>query len=183
MSSIGHAASSLLTPTSRFHAIQTPGFNPSKQAREYNSLQLNFNSVAGTTTDSVNAFDTAPERHAFAYCAGSAVVLSHVGEHLNITQRFFRARPHALSINETPSFYNPATPPSTPGKNRHGSPLKDRGCGIMNNGLLDQPIDYSSQSRVNNRSRETSCVSLSREGILMAVGEVIWPAPRFAVLF
>lgn len=170
------------TPKSRFHASQTPGLNPAKQARECNKLQLNLESVVGTTTNSVNAFDALPEHHTFVCCAGSAAVLSRVDEHLNITQQIFRARSNALPINTTPSFYNPATPPSTPGKSRHGSPLKDGGCGITYNGLLDCPSNSPNQGRANNRSRETSCVSLSRGGNFVAVGEVNWPAPRFAVV-
>lgn len=182
MSSIGHAASSMVTPMSRFHASQIPGLSPTKQAREYNNLLISFKSVAGNTTSSVNAFDALSEQQTFACCAGSAAVLSRVDEHLNITQQLFRARPNALPINATPSFYNPATPPNTPGKSRHGSPLKDTGCGVVHNGLQDYSSDSPSQGRVNNRSRETSCVSLSRGGNLMAVGEVIWPVPRFIVI-
>ena len=174
-------ASSVLTPTSRFHAMQSTGFSPTKQAREYNSLQLSLESVAGTTTNSANAFDTLPEHHTFVCSTGSAAVLSRVDEHLNITQHLFRARPNALPINATPSFYNPATPPITPGRSRHGSPLKEGSSGIIYNGLLDHSPDSPSQARANNRSRETSCVSLSRGGNLMAVGEVNWPAPRFAI--
>lgn len=173
MSSIGHAASSMLTPMSRFHASHNPGLNSTKQAQELNSLRLSLNSVVGTTTHSVNAFDALPEQHTFVYCAGSAAVLARVDEHLNITQQLFRAT-RATPLNAIPSFYNPATPPSTPAKNRNGSPSKD-------GGLQDYPSSSPSQGRANNRSRETSCVSLNRGGNLMAVGEVNWSAPGFAV--
>ena len=168
MSSIGHAASSMLTPMSKIHASHSPGLSSTKQAQELNSLRLSLNSVVGTTTHSVNAFDALPEQHTFVYCAGPAAVLARVDEHLNITQQLFRATPNAVPFNAIPSFYNSATPPSTPGKSRHGSPSKERGCGLMYGGA-------------NNRSRETSCVSLSRGGNLMAVGEVNWPAPGFAI--
>ena len=181
MSTIGHAASPMSTPTSRFHAIQTPGLLSTKQARENNNLQISFKSVAGNTTNSANAFDTLSD-HTFACCAGSAAVLSRVDEHLVITQQLFRARPNALPINATPSFYHPATPPNTPGKSRHGSPLKESGYGTIYNGLQDHPPDSPSQGRLNSRSRETSCVSLSRGGNLMAVGEVNWPVPRFTII-
>ena len=165
----------MLTPLSKFHAIQSPGRDPSKQAREYNDLQLSLKSVVGSTTNSVNAFDALPDT--FVCCAGSAAVLSLADDHLRITQRLFRARPNVLPINTTPSFYNSATQPSTPGNSRHGSPLK----GEMYNGLQDHPPGSPSQRRANNRSREISCVALSRRGNLMALGEVIRPAPRFAV--
>lgn len=167
----------MLTPTSKFHATQIPGRSLTRQGRECNKLQLSLISVVGTTTNSVNAFDALPECHTFVCCASSAAVLSRVDEHLKITQQLFRARPNAIPINTTPSFYNAATPSSTPGKGRNGSPLKDGGCGIKYNNLLDHPPDSPSQGRANNRSRESSCVSLSRGGNLMAVGEVNWPAP------
>lgn len=180
MSSIGHAASPMITPTSRFHATQNPGLISTKQARENNNLQISFKGVAGNTTNTVNAFDALSEH--YVCCAGSAAVLSRVDERLDITQQLFRVRPNALPINATPSFYNPATPPNTPGKSRHGSPLKDTGCGIVYNGLQDYLPDSPSQGRVKNRSRETSCVSLSRGGNLMAVGEVNWPVPRLTII-
>ncbi len=181
MSPIGNAPSSMLTSTSRFHAIQASGLNTTKQTREYSNLQLSLKSVAGTTTTSVNAFDALPEHHTFVCCAGSAAVLSRVDEHLNITQHLFKAKFNPIPINATPSFYNPATPPSTPGRSRHGSPLKDGGSGIVYSGLLDHSPDSPSQGRANKRSREISCVSLSRGGNLMAVGEVNLPVPRSAI--
>lgn len=177
MSAIGHATSLVLTPTSRFHAIQNTNPSLTKQTREYNSPQLSLKSVIGTTTKSVNAFDALPEYHTFVCCAGSAAVLSRVDDHLNITQQLFRARPNTIPINANISYYNPATPPSTPGKSRNGSPLKDGGCGAIHSSLLDYPPDSPSHGRANNRSREASCVSLSRGGNLMAVGEVNWSAP------
>ena len=160
------------TPMSRSHASRNAGPSHTRPAQELNSLRLSLNSVVGTTTDSVNSFDALPEHHTYVCCAGSAAVLARVDEHLNIIQHLFRARPNAAPINATPSFYNPATPPSTPGRSRYGSPLKDGGCGIVYNGLQNHHPDSPSQGRANNRSRETSCVSLSRGGNLMAVGEV-----------
>ena len=179
MSSTGHAASSMLTPMSRFHTPPNSGLSPAKHAQELGNLRLNFNNIVGTTTASANAFDALPEHHTFVSCAGPAAVLSRVDDHLNITQQLYRARPNASPVNATQSFYNPATPPNTPGKSRHGSPLKDGGCGTIYNGLQDYPPNSPSQGRANNRIRETSCVSLSRGGNLLAVGEVNWPASKF----
>ena len=166
---------------SRFHATQNHGLDLAKHAREYNNIQLSLRSVVGITTNSVNTFDALPEHHTFVCCAGSAAVLSRVDEHLNITQKLFKAKPNASPVNASTSFYNPATPPSTPGKSRHGSPLKDGGYGIVYSGLSDYPPDSPGQGKANYRSRETSCVSLSRGGNLMAVGEVNSPAPTFSI--
>ena len=169
---MGYAASSVHTPLSRLHASQNTGLNPTKQARELNNLQLSLKNVIGTTTNSVNAFDALPGHHSFVCCAGSAAVLSRVDERLNISQQFFRAKPNISPINATPSFYNPATPPITPGKNRRGSPFKDEGPRTIYNGSHNYPPNSPNQGRANNLNRETSCVSLSRGGDLMAIGEV-----------
>ena len=183
MSSTDHAANSTLTPNGRLYTSQNPGLSHVKQAQDSNTLRLSFDSVIGTTTDSANAFDSLPEHHTIAYCAGSATVLAQIDEHLNITQRLFRVRPNASPVNATPPFYNPATPPSTPGKSRHGSHSKDGGCETIYHGLQDYYHSKSpSQTKATNRNRQISCVSLSRGGDLMAVGEVNRPSPRFATV-
>ena len=171
----------MLTPKNRLHAVQASGFSATRHDREHGILQLSFRSVVGTTTSSINAFDALLEHNTFAYCAGSAAVLSRVDEELSITQHLFRARPNALPMNATPSFYNSATPPSTPGQSRRGSPLKDGDCGLIDRGLPEYYQGSPNQIRASNRSRETSCVSLSRGDNLMAVGEVKQPIPRLAI--
>ena len=172
MSSIGHAASLRLTPKSRFHPIQTPTQTPTKISRDDSGLQLTLKNVIGTTTSSANAFDAVAEHHTFVCCAGPAAILSRVDEKLNITQRLFRARPNALPINATPSFYNPSTPPTTPGRSRQGSPLKEGIYGIGSAASLEYSAETQGQSKASNRSKETTCVSLSRCGKFLAVGEV-----------
>ena len=156
------------------------GLNHNEQTHKNNNLHLSFKSLIGTTSISVNAFDALPEQNTFLCCAGSAVVLCRLDENLNITQQLFRARPDAIPIIATPSFYNPATPPNTPRRSRLVSPLKDGG-GLIYNASSDYVPDPTSQGRANNRSREVSCVSLNHGGNLMAVGEVNWSAPSFHI--
>ena len=180
MSLTGHTSSSMLTPTGKLHASPNPGLSHVKQAQDSNNIRLSFDSVIGTTTDSANAFDSLPEHHTIAYCAGSATVLAQVDEHLNLTQRLFRVRPNASPVNVIPPFYNPATPPSTPGKSRYGSHSKDGGCETIYHNSQDYHSKSPSQTKATNRNRQTSCVSLSRG--VMAVGEVNRPAPRFATV-
>ena len=172
MSSIGHAASLRLTPKSRFHPIQTPTQTPTRISRDDSGLQLILKNVIGTTTSSANAFDAVAEHHTFVCCAGPAVILSRVDEKLNIAQRLFRAKPNALPINATPSFYNPSTPPTTPGRGRQGSPLKEGIYGIGSTASLEYSAETQGQSKAGNRSKESTCVSLSRCGKFLAVGEV-----------
>lgn len=172
MNAIGHAASLRLTPKNRFHPTNTPTHTPVKQAREDSGLQLTLKNVIGTTTSSANAFDATPAHHTFVCCAGPAAILSQVDENLNITQRLFRARPNASPVNATPSFYNPSTPPNTPGRSRQGSPLKDAGYGLGSTASLEYAADPQGQGRAGIRSRESTCVSLSHYGKFLAVGEV-----------
>ena len=171
MSTSGHAA--CLTPKNRFLPAQRTGQRIGRYVREGNGLQLALRITLGTTTGSVNAFDAVPEQNSFVCCAGPSAILSQVDEHLNITQRLFRANPQASPLNSTHSFYNPAAPPSTPGRNHRGSPLKDRGHGVtFTPNLKFTPDSPSHTGAANNRAREATCVSLSHEGKLLAVGEV-----------
>ena len=143
-----------------------------KYNREDNGLQLILKNVIGTTTRSTNAFDALPEQHSFVCCAGPTAVLFHLDEQLNISQRFFRAKPKVLPVNGTRSFYKTSTPPITPTRSRHGSPLKAQGLGIGSTASSISTPDVPSQSGVGNRSSEASCVCLNPEGNLLAVGEV-----------
>ena len=172
MSSNGHAAGLRLTPKNKFYPAQSTTHMPRKLSRDDKSLQLTLKIVIGTTTSSANAFDALPEHHSFVCCAGPAAILARVDEKLNVSQRLFRARPNAFSVNATPSFYNPSTPPNTPGKGRQGSPLKDGSYGIVSTTGFEYPPDSQGQSRAGSRSRESTCVALSRCGKFLAVGEV-----------
>lgn len=152
------------------HRLHPP--HDAARFREVERLQLSLETVIGTTTSSPNAFDCDSARHSFAYCAGPAAIISYVYEDLKITQRLFRARQNALPINATSSFYNPSTPPTTPSKSKLGSPLKDGppdiGCGASTGYTPESP----GMGRIQNRVREATCVSLSRQASFLAVGEV-----------
>lgn len=176
MSAVSNAASLRLTPKHRYHPALTPTHTPVKPSREDDALQLNLKTVIGTTTTSNSAFYALPEKQVFVCCAGPAVVLYQVDDQLGITQQLYRARPNASPINATASFYNPSTPPNTPGRSRHGSPLKDGSIGIVSTASLESTTEFSSNAKVNNnRSREATCVSLSYCGKYLAVGEVNRP--------
>ncbi len=151
-----------LTPRNRFRTIQDI-----TQNREIDQgWQLSLRSVIGTTTTSNNAFDAVPEHDVFAYCAGPAVIISNVDEGLNVSQRLFRSKHSVSPINGTSSFYNPITPPTTPSRSRHGSPLKEGSYGS------DDISASPGSGRAGAWNREATCISLSRGGKLLAVGEV-----------
>ena len=171
MSGPNNSGSLRLTPKNRLAPIQALG----KSVREDTGLFLSLKTVIGTTTSSVNAFDSDHDSHSFALCAGSAVVLGQVDEKFNVTQRFFRARPDALPTNATPSFYNSPTAQGTlDSHNRSASSLRDRAHGQSLGDFTTE--NYSTESpgrgKTNKRIRDVTCVSLSPGGKLLAVGEV-----------
>lgn len=186
MSATSGGASWKSTPSNRFHTARSAGANASstyasKNNEAENSLHLTLKNIIGNTTRSVSAFDASPERNSFVCCAGPAVVLSQIDEHHNISQRLFRAKPNTAPLNVTQSFYNPSIPPKTPARSLYGSPLKARGPGVgpTASSERDFPDHFSGSSR----SRETTCVSFSHKGHLLAVGEVNkLPYPHFLFL-
>ena len=130
------------------------------------SLSLSLRSVLGTTTCSTSGFDCLRTASCFATCAGSAVVLHYLDENYNITQKFFRAKPSAVT--------DTATAPSTPEtRNRQVASLRTsilpaRGISSPSNDVTS----LSGKGSVRPRNRAATCVALSPDGKLLAVGEV-----------
>ena len=172
MSSSGRVAGLKLTPRSTDHSIH----NATRPGQEDQQLLLCIRTVIGMTTTSANAFDSDPNNNIFAYCAGPAAVVSLVDENLNVTQRLFRARPNASPLHSTPSFYNPPTPPSTRRGNGSGTPFRDRDCSNPFATSVEGSADILSNSKAQNRVKEATCVSMSRNGDYLAVGEVGSPS-------
>lgn len=149
-------------------------FQNSVGIRSYNEdsgFHLLLKTVIGTTTTSPNSFDSLPEISVFAFCAGSAVIVAQVDAQFGITQQFYRARPNIRSVNEIKSFYNPCTPPSGALRNRLASDLRDSNQKVgysLEESLTESPVT----NQLAKRAREASCISLSPDGHLLAVGEV-----------
>ncbi|KAG8531050.1 uncharacterized protein KY384_004407 [Bacidia gigantensis] len=155
MSSIGHGPSGggfRLTPRAKLY----PMGNSTRHAQDEDRLQLNLKTVIGTTTSSPNAFDSSLFQNVFVYCAGPAAIVSYVQKDLAIVQRVFRAKPNTLPINATSSFYNPATPPTTPIRSRYPTQLKDA---AQINGISPHSgslPDVQGNTKVQNRVREAT---------------------------
>ena len=147
------------------------------QAREEAGFQVNLKSIIGTTTTSSNAFATSSDHDIFAYCAGPAVILSRVDENFNITQRLHRARPNAAPVNATQSFYSTYTPPTTPSKTRYNSPWKESTYASGSPAIGEYSQDSPKIGKAANWNREATCLSLSRNGRFLAVGEVCDQCP------
>ena len=157
MSVYQHSPSSRLTPRKGQSLAKPP-----LAAREDSNVQLTLQTVIGSTVSSPNDFAIAPSARLFAYCAGSAVVLAAVDATFNIQKHFFRAKPDALPLHVSPSYYSTVTSTKASESRAHtASPTKD-----------ESVVNSPNRSRINQRPKSTSCVSLSPSGKYLAVGEV-----------
>lgn len=136
--------------------------------------RLSLKRVAGTTCTSPLGFDTAGR--CFAYAAGGAVVvvdgLGADGEE-TYTQRFYRARPAAV-----PVFTVPPIPQSS-----HTTPRANDARRVAKSARGSPDWSDSSSSRTwtsRERIKAATCVSLSRDGRFLAVGETGY-APRVLI--
>ena len=162
MSALNHAPSHRLTPRNKFQV-------PAKSGRDDDSsLRLSLKRVIGTTTLNASAIDSLPDGNIIATCSGAAAVISHFNEHLQVTQRIFRAGPNATASYTSSSFYNPSTPPAFRDIASRQSIARDGGSGIGSDPATDSP----GRTKANIRNRSVNCLSLSRDGRWLAVGEV-----------
>lgn len=168
-------------PTSSFRITpsNSPVVRPPSRSLHKPSLHqstLSLQTVIGTTTINPNGFSSHDESRSFALCAGSAAVLAELDGENNVTQRFFRARPSAVSINPVASFYNQSTPPTTPDSGKRAlsnlkfSPHASLYNGSPSNDLTENhgPRAWSSRERI----KSVTSVSISPNGRFLAVGEV-----------
>ena len=156
---------STLTPSNRY-----PNQAAVRSFQEDVGCHLQLKTVIGTTTSSPNSFDSLLAINAFAVCAGSAVIVARVDAQLNITQHLFRARPNARPVNESFSFYSSTSPISSL-RSRLASSLKESGYRVGHS-YDDSGGESPGTSQICKRTREATCISLSPEGNLLAVGEV-----------
>ena len=177
-----------MTPQSRINPANngsglkltsTPGKPPGTKSptrSPHRPFALGLQRVIGTTTSSPNGFDCLRASAIFAHCAGSAVVVTTLGDDDQFTQRFYRARPTAAAV----SSHNPSITPTTPTRGpdyqtRTIGSLKDGSPGAFCAGTpyrdsVDSPGQKTWTAR--ERIKATTCVSLSRDGRFLAIGEV-----------
>ncbi|CAI7637971.1 unnamed protein product [Penicillium discolor] len=167
----GPGASLKITPSNS--PILRPGTRSPSKTSHQSSLSLQ--TVIGTTTTTPNGFSSHDQSRSFALCAGSAAVLAELDENDNITQRFFRARPSATSVNPSTSFYNHSTPPATPDpRSRSLSHIRSNPHLNLHNGSpSSEAIDSGSPRGWSSRERikAVTSVSISPNGRFLAVGE------------
>ena len=162
-----------LTPRLSLLDIQTYQ-TLNKASQVHSGLHVSLKRVLGTTATSPAGFDYSPNGSSYATCAGSVAVVSRISENLEITQTFFRATSKFLPGGSVSSLHN--SPDSSRLSKRRSPRLgssKSRRYGGRPSlsTFLDQEI---SPSKVNARARTrtASCVALSKDGRLLAVGEV-----------
>ncbi|KAB5582536.1 WD40-repeat-containing domain protein [Coniochaeta sp. 2T2.1] len=173
------------TPSSRLRLtpsnspfLQRPSRSPIRARASTNDSRLSLKRVVGTTCSSPTGFDTV--HSSFAYIAGGAAVVVDV-HGSQYSQRFYRARPTAVPVFSTSPIPNsPSTPSTTPkandSRNRVSTASRDSIYGSSD--WLDSPSSKTWTSR--ERIKAATCLSLSRCGRYLAVGETGY-APRVLI--
>ncbi|KAL2372379.1 hypothetical protein RJ035_004708 [Blastomyces gilchristii] len=165
-------ASLKLTPAKS--PILKPAARPPHRPPHYSTLSLQ--TVIGTTTSNPNGFSFHEPTKSFALCAGSATILAEIDEDLNISQRFFRARPTASPVNPIQSFYNTSTPPTTPDTRTRSLQPTGRASTINGAPYANSPNSEwgeNTSSRTwtsRERIKAITCVSISPNGRFLATG-------------
>lgn len=169
------AGSPMRTTPSNSPALRPPARSPQKPTYQSN---LSLQTIIGTTITTPNGLSVHGQSKSFALCAGSTAVLAELDDENNISQRFFRARPSATSINPVASFYNQNSTPATPEpKSRSLSVVRTNANGVGGSSYNGSPTTdwadavnarpWSSRERV----KAVTCVSVSPNGRLLAFGE------------
>ncbi|CAK7232371.1 hypothetical protein SEUCBS140593_008238 [Sporothrix eucalyptigena] len=143
--------------------------------------RLSLKRVVGSTCSSPTGFDTV--NSCFAYIAGGAVVVVDVyGDYYR--QRFYRARPTAVPVySVSPVPNGPSTPNSTPKANDSRNRLavstnhRDSSFGLPD--WAESPTSGKTWTQ-RERIKSATCLSLSRDGRFLAVGETGY-APRVLI--
>jgi hypothetical protein len=165
-----------LTPSNSPYA-RTPR-SPNKPRGLYES-GLSLKRIIGTTVSSPTAFDSLASSRIFAYTAGAAAVVVNIDDESKYSQRFFRARPTAIPLNSANSnSFAPSTPTNTAndGRNRTVASLRDSVVPYSPTTPHttlewgDSPSSRTWTSR--ERIKAATSLSISRDGRLLAVGEV-----------
>jgi WD40 repeat protein len=172
-SKLNNSGVSLKNSPSNSPFAKTGTRSPRKVNTANASLQLQH--VIGTTTTRPTGFSCHELSNTYAYCAGATVVLAKVGENDQVSQRFYKARPTASSVNPSVSFYDQSTPTGTP-RSRRKSVMAARvdGYGSTPTGspFREWSDDGNGQTwTARERIKAASSVSISPDGRLLAVGE------------
>ncbi|KAL9087853.1 MAG: hypothetical protein Q9165_006415 [Trypethelium subeluteriae] len=159
-------------------SVRYPASLRSPIKSHHDELSLSLDRVIGSTTVSPNGFDCQTSKRRFAYTAGAAAVIADVDDDLDITQRFYRARPTITPSISPISHLGPGTPTKTVNeqepKNKTVSSLREAGVG---RDPADSPTRNWADSpgskpwAAKERVKAATAVSFSPDGRFLAVGE------------
>jgi hypothetical protein len=168
-----------LTPSNSPYYRASGTRSPSKAARASYEAELSLKHIIGTTTSSTSGFDCLPSLRSYSYTAGAAAVVVRLDEKLQVTQRFFRARPTATPVNPTIPSFPPSTPPniSSESRSRTFASLRDTGVGGSPLATASSIGEWGDSPgaktwTARERIKAATCVSFSPDEKYLAVGEV-----------
>ena len=132
--------------------------------------KIELEEVFGNTVTNSNAFDTLSDG-TFAVCSGSTAVVNSIAPDQTIKQRSFRA-PTKRFIEATPVVNStPNSPSRVKGKQALRTSILPTGSGASD------IKNIFSKTAVHRKPKGTSCLALSPNGLLLAIGETGY-APR-----
>lgn len=167
--------------SSRSQSKSRQNSSSASTASPFSDCGLALRRVIGCST---TAFDSHPPSRSFAYTAGAAAVVVHLDDELQITQRFFRARPNAPTLVTVGASFAPSTPASyiQETRSRTAASLREAGIGYQyTNSASPFAQDDSPSSRTwsaRERIKAATCLSFSPDGKWLAVGEVCYRRRR-----
>lgn len=133
---------------------------------------LSLKRVIGCST---TAFDSHAPSRSFAYTAGAAAVVASLDDDLEVSQRFFRARPNAPTLTVAAGApYSPGTPQHSAqeSRNRAAASLRDAGIGYSPSyGGGEDSGSGGKTWTARERIKAATCLSFSPDGKWLAVGE------------
>ncbi len=153
---------------------------PRSPHKSRSTYELSLRRIIGTTVCSPVGFDCLSSSKIFAYVAGASAVVIHLDDNLEPSQHFFRARPTAVpSVTVNDPSGAPSTPKNTANDSRNRSvvSLRETVTGHSPATPYQAQLDWSdSPSSKTWTSRErikaATCLSISKDGRFLAVGEV-----------
>lgn len=164
-----------LTPSSSSpsQTFRTPQKSQNRRSSPGTDRNISLQRVIGCST---TAFDAHPPSRSFAYTAGAAAVVTSLDDELNISQRFFRARPNALTLTSAAAGagYTPSTPQTTAQENRTraAASLREAGIGYSPGHTYSEDSSLGSKTwTARERIKAATCLSFSPDGKWLAVGE------------
>ena len=167
-----------MTPHSRLKSVKSLD-HAALYSQNHETWRLTLRRIIGATTSSPTGFDCCPSTQSIAYTAGGIVVIINFDEDFAVSQRFFRARPTAVPLALLPPSAASSSPfassPTSEGRRFGGTSIRDgprtpaRAPASIED-LEDSPTykTWSARERV----KSASCVSFSRDGSYLAIGEV-----------